>query len=262
MAQGEFSPQSIGGLKLWLRADSGVTHSSGLVSQWVDSIGTVPFSGGTNLPMFASNDPQMNGRPRIRFSSDGINPQYLVKSPANFPAVCGASSFTVVSIARPQLSATSSARYRYLKFDGAGTSGYFLASFTNSLPANNYFSAFRFREPENFLQGKKSNSEAGAGVSPIFSAFTKSGSTSAINQNGLNSQANDVLELPVAFTEIACGSFDISVGIGYETWTLPGIIDIAEILIYDRALGTQEVDALGCYARSKYAITNYIGPCN
>lgn len=67
-----FSPLSLGNLKAWYKADSGVTLNSSTVSQWNDNSGYnnhLKQSTATNQPTFVSSG--VNGLPSISF--DGTN---------------------------------------------------------------------------------------------------------------------------------------------------------------------------------------------
>lgn len=68
-AQGVFSPMKLPGLKLWLRADQGVTIGGGKVTGWNDLSGNANSAAqGTvaNQPVFSATG--LNGRPAIDFS--------------------------------------------------------------------------------------------------------------------------------------------------------------------------------------------------
>src|SRR5262245_16371433 len=65
-------PVMLSGLKLWLRADMGITLNSGNVSAWADQSGSVQdFVQGTANKQPAWSATSMNGRPGITF--DGSN---------------------------------------------------------------------------------------------------------------------------------------------------------------------------------------------
>jgi len=61
----------------------------------------------------------------------------------------------------------------------------------------------------------------------------------------------------------ACPTVNAQVGLMTDS-TAPTseTVDFAEILIYDWSLGASEMNALGCYAKNKYGISNYSGTCN
>ncbi len=96
----------------------------------------------------------------------------------------------------------------------------------------------------------------------MISIFRHLGPGDAVHLNGVESVTQDVNEGAPTFTETSCGTFNISVGISQVATQPDGLIDIAEILIYYRAIGASEIKALGCYARNKYGISNYSGTCN
>ena len=61
-----FSPSSIAGLKLWLRADVGVTQSGGVVSAWADQSGQGNnFAQSTGVLQPPFNSSSIGGRPSV-----------------------------------------------------------------------------------------------------------------------------------------------------------------------------------------------------
>lgn len=67
-----FAPNAVSGLQVWLRADTGVTASSGKVSLWEDQSGSGLHAAqpqGTRQPSLAPTD--LNGKPALRF--DGVD---------------------------------------------------------------------------------------------------------------------------------------------------------------------------------------------
>lgn len=85
-----FSPTDIAGLKLWLKADAGVTLNGSTVSQWDDQSGNgnhASQSTASYQPTFVAN--QLNGKPVLRFdgSNDFLN-GILIESSTKIAIFC------------------------------------------------------------------------------------------------------------------------------------------------------------------------------
>lgn len=64
-----WTPARLAGLALWLRADQGITESSGAVSAWADQSGAGNHSTSTSTTKPTVVADAMNGRPVVRFTA-------------------------------------------------------------------------------------------------------------------------------------------------------------------------------------------------
>ncbi len=64
--------------------------------------------------------------------------------------------------------------------------------------------------------------------------------------------------------DLSCNLFSMQVGIGglVPSGVPFPAMEISEIMLYDWSIGQAEKEQLGCYAKKKYGVTNYTGPCN
>jgi len=232
------SPSSVptSGLRLWLKADAGVTVSGTAVSQWADQSGNNRNAAQTTLsarPVLVTN--ALNGMPALAFNGTG---QFMTFTmPVN-----GLSGMTLILV-----SANSSDR------NGGTTNAANAALFWNETGSwgTVYLSPFQTNAKFRFGTGQDSNLPSFTRPASIGSAFsisvaTKDGATESLHVDG-------VLELLEQgnLSTIAFSQSTGNLGRGYNNNTyFPG--RIAEVLVYDRALSDAERQGVEAYLNARY----------
>lgn len=97
-------------------------------------------------------------------------------------------------------------------------------------------------------------------IDPAIWGFKLSQSTDRVFDNGV---LDVTVANPGSYTG-GCDLFNVQVGLGMSTTPGSGTttLELAEVMVYDRDLSTEELNQLGCYARDRYAIPGYLGTCN
>jgi len=217
------------GLAVWLKADAGVTSSSGSVSQWIDQV-----NGNALIQSTAANQPQyvaadQNGIPGIRF--DGQDD--LSASQSNGLGFTLKSNITVITVG--MTTAPSQIQNSVcLGLYPNGEQGRFMG-YSNSLEAFNY------------------NSGGAAPSSGVFTIETASYNSSlsevAFSQNGISTSVEQVAS---GFGALGPGIYVgaapfLSMNQGWQG-------DISEILVYDHVLSTSELQQVSSYLAGRYGI--------
>jgi glucose/arabinose dehydrogenase len=235
LAQPTFSTT---GLALWLRADLGVTQTGGAVTQWSDqSPNNRPATQGTVLSQPTLVNGVVNGLPVVRF--DGVNDFMTFTLGVN--GLSGMSIFLVAANTVSQTGGSSRAERAALFWnETSGWGTLYLTPFQTEV-------AFRFgtTQPLNWPLFSRPSS---LGSSFSISTAIKDGTTDSLYTNGV-----------LAFSEggklttIAGCSGTGNIGRGYNNNTFYAG-DIAEVIVYDRALTTSERSDVEFYLKSKYGL--------
>jgi hypothetical protein len=226
----------VAGLKLWLRADAGVVSSAGAVSTWRDQSG----SGTDASQATAASQPLLvasavNGRPALRF--DGVNDFLTFGLPLE-----GSSAATLVLV-----SANSAAR------DGGANGVANAPLFWNETApwGTVHLSPFQHVVKYRFGTGQSGNLPTYVRPASVGAAFTlalaqKDGGSEWLYLNG--QLVHSALgKLPTLRGIRPVGNL----GRGYNDNTyFPG--EIAEVLVYTRALTGSERAQVEQYLRDKY----------
>jgi hypothetical protein len=225
-------------LVLWLKGDAGVTAAGANVAEWQDQSGHArhaaqPTVG--NQPMLVSNG--RNGMPVLRF--DGVDDFLTFNLPVN-----GLSEMSLVLVcANSQSRDGGVANVQYAPLfwnESAGWGTVHLSPFQSSVK-------FRFgtTQANNLPQYTR---PASVGSDFTITVAVKSGASEYLYVNG-----SMVLSQGGKLSSIA-GCQDIgNLGRGYNNTFFPG--DIAEVLVYARALTDAERSAVEQHLSSKYALT-------
>jgi len=223
----QFSPKDLQGLALWLKADAGVTLSGSDVIAWADQSGNGRNASAYNNPQLITN--QINGKPVIDFNAS----QYFTSDNQNLNN--NSSIFFVVKSRGDHGIIFSTSDYEGLVF-------------ALTANPNNSFSV----GISNLFEIANDGADNGNNWM-IGSTIRSNNLTSIIYKNG---------------TQVANGDYDTSslnptapLIIGTDAdlnsyWNLDG--QIAEIIIYNRALTISERQKVEAYLNTKYAIYNPI----
>lgn len=225
-----FNPTNISGCQLWLKADAGITKDgSNYVSVWADQSGNgndASQGTGTNQPLWV--DATLNGKPVIRF--DG-NDNYLVTN--DFTLNQPNTVFVVYKVNNTSgQHAIITNKYdnlllgSHLGINATATLVYINAGIYTGIGVNSYIKSF----PTTYFMN-----------SCIFNS-----PNSALYENGTSKASGNVgTDSNNGFT---IGCFRV----GNYAY-LDG--DIAEIIIYNTALGTTDRQTVENYLNYKYNIT-------
>ncbi|HTG45669.1 MAG TPA: LamG-like jellyroll fold domain-containing protein, partial [Verrucomicrobiae bacterium] len=232
----------IPGLALWLRADAGVVASGSAVSQWQDQSGHNAHANqslGASQPSVVAN--AINGLPVIQF--DGGNDFLTFDLP-----VTGLGGMTVCLV-----SANTGDR------TGGATEGENAALFWNESQSWGaiYLSPFQTRVQFRFGTTQAGNlptyvRSSSLGVAYSRTVSIKNGSTDSLYVNGeLAWQESGKLSTITGAQSIG------NLGRGYNNNSFfPG--QIAEVLVYSRALSDAERQDVESYLETKYFVTSQV----
>lgn len=241
-----FSPSNISGLSLWLKADAGVTLSGSNVTAWADQSGN-----GNNATARTGNatlvSSVINGKPVLRFdgASNLITNNFFVhnyNTPITIIAVSKASASTVRGeqpTARYIAGATNNGGYEFGLSYGAydGENPNFANTYGISYAGSSDIESSPMGENEKRIA---STINSGSEISFFLDATLVGTADPAVNWSGGNNST---------------GAFSIgSVVVLDEIDEFFCTCDIAEIIIYNRAVTTPERQQVEAYLNTKYAI--------
>jgi len=221
------------GSVVWLRADQGVTATNSLVSQWGDQSGTnnnAVQSVSADQPALIPND--VNGLPAVRFNATST---YL--DIANNPTInFGSNSFTISYLFSSSLtdSITGHMRKGNSSFDLNGV-GFEFRTQTKLLE----FTVASGNGAPPRLQYTFPSGNQWYNVTVVYNAATL---TATLYVNGTLA-ATQTMGGPYADT------YDLQIGVGRDGY-MDG--DIAEFLVYPRALSSADLTTLATYLKGKY----------
>jgi hypothetical protein len=240
-----FPPSSLGGLSLWLKADAGVTLSGSDVIAWADQSGNENnATARTGNPTFVSS--VINGKPILRFDGTAnlITNDFFAHNydtPITIIAVSKASASTVRGAqptARYIAGVTNNGGYEYgLSYGAYETEN---PNFSNSYGISYVGGA----DIESSAMGENekriaSTINSGSQIS-FFLDGTLVGTADPADQSGGNNST---------------GAFSIGSDVVLnEIDNFFCTCDIAEIIIYNRAITTPERQQVEAYLNQKYAI--------
>lgn len=233
---GGFSPTSIAGCILWLKADAGVTQSGGAVSQWDDQSGEdnhVAQSTAGRKPTYSASDSEFNNLPSISF--DG-----------------GDTLFTANS-----LDYGAQALFLVMKLTA---NGYIFVH--GAVDAADW--CYLFSDMNASSQANYGGNTVGKNLAPSWAATasavsirqrmdgTVAGNRIAINnseQSVSNVGANNDFGSATANQPVSIAADNFSVGgEGFST------MKVAEVILYNNDIASVDRDAVEEYLRDKYAL--------
>lgn len=225
-------PQAAGlsksGLKLWLRADSGVTvDGSSYVTNWNDQSGTGNHgtASGTAKPLLVTNT--LNGQSVLRFDgNDYLSvPDHASLKPAQI---------TVIAVGKQTVN---------------NWSGFAIK--TTSTSWNNGYGMMIL--PGSGLRGFWANHFTNGGTTGNFSQNTNSLLIGSYNLQQVRYWINGTEQTPKAYTSaISHATTPLYIGSQAGSYGVNG--DIAEVLIYDRVLTDSERKEIEGYVYARYAV--------
>jgi hypothetical protein len=238
-----FSVQSVAiadSLRLWLRADRGLTLNGSTVSAWADQSSNnlnATQSTAANQPTFVSSNPTLNGLSSLRFDgtndllNGGLIPRFGNNSLSVFAVTSGGNQNT--TNATMLSSGTATAGWWLTRRASAGRIGVLnnnntLQGATTSLPAAGYnFRLF--------------------GYNKVF------GTSALLKVNGNNEISSTTAAAINGFTNA-----NYQVGAGSGANFLNG--DIAEVMVFTKTLSPEEQAGIEKYLMDKYTKPVNIGP--
>jgi hypothetical protein len=232
------APVPTAGLQLWLRADSGITQSGGAISQWADQSG----SGRHAAQALAARQPQLqasavNGRPALAF--DGVDDFLTFDLPLN-----GLTGMTMMMV-----SANAANR------NGGANGVAYAPLFWNETTRWGTVHLSPFQSAIQFRFGTTQANNLSTYTRPV-SAGSSFGLTTAVKNGSVERlyvQGQLALTATGKLTAIKGIRDTGNIGRGYNDNTyFPG--RIAEILVYNRALGDAERQQLEQYLLAKYFV--------
>lgn len=226
------------GLRAWYRADRGVTKDGGnKISQWSDVSGANRHTSQANAtyqPTWSSS--AINSLPVVSFASGTVLATDLVDLQA------GNADLSVILVLKPSVSQATNAAL--LDLNQAGASGF--AVYQRPGQTNTY--ALEWSPSAGTFSGSAQSVVTAAGSAQIL-GFVKNGAALAVYLNG-NSAASGAVTggMLTPLTALGVGGHRDAPGTDFFAG------DIAEILIYDRALTTMERQQIEAALKEKYAI--------
>lgn len=222
-----FAPSDIAGLKGWWKADALALSDSAAVNPWTDSSG-----GGFDLALYVSapifKTSIVNGKPVVRF--DGAS-NALETTADSIP-----SSYTVFAVAKA--ASISAAAHSIVTFGSTSFSNVILRRDTATL------NFYQLTAPATYANV----AEASGIASGTWNYFTA-------NWDGANIHLwrNGTLKGTSVATTIQTTGSHLGVGFDYQSGAYwDG--DIAEVLVYDSALGTTDRQNVEAYLAAKYGL--------
>jgi hypothetical protein len=229
------SGPALSGLKMWLKADAGTTRNGNTVAQWVDQSGSGSSASQANVsrqPLFVAS--AIGGKPALRF--DGADDYMDFTLPVN-----GLSEMTIVVVnsSSTALDGSIFGSYRSSLYWGDQRSTAIGAVYLTPLSPD-----LQFRFGGTQAYGKYVRPSAlGSGWS--VSTAVKQGGNERLYFN--NTQVSSVTGKPATITGVPSLG---NLGRGFNSVGFIG--QIAEVLVYNRALTDVERQELHTYLKSKY----------
>lgn len=238
-----FSPINVTNLAVWLRADSGVILSGGTVSQWSDGSGNnlhASQSTPANAPSIVTNVALLNNKPALLFdgSNDALNgltiPSIDISSASVFVVTRG-NAQTGVLAGIFNIGTLNNGMWFYRRM------------FTGRLTLiNDYGSNTQILDAPNSMP----NTGFKYG---LFGMVKNFGSESRLYVNSNESAYSSNAALSGVFTN---SNYVLGFGQGYGYYNG----EIAEVIVYKKALNTQERTQVENYLYNKYAPPVSLGP--
>ena len=231
------------GLALWLQSGAGVVLNGAAVTQWSDQSGNNRHATqGTSGNQPTRVNAVLNGLPVVRF--DGVNDFQTFNLPVN--NLTGMSIFLVAANTQNQYGAVHPAHHAALFWDETAAWG---ATYLSPLQGSANFRFGTTQVDNRPLYTRP----ASVGNNFTLTTAIKNGATDALYVNGIR-----VVNEAGKLAGLAGSQSTGNLGRGYQDKFFAG--DLAEVLVYDRALSVVERRELEAYLDSKYALTTPAAP--
>ena len=231
---------------LWLRADAGVQTNGAEVTGWLDQSGLGNHAAqGTpaNRPAFVEN--VLNGEPVVRF--DGVGDNLVVSDHSSLDNTAGLTIFTVVTPSNLSGSPRATVSKRVSSDDNQSYSQFFYSGNTLRTDIDGG-AGDRFASSTVFVNGNTYITEL------VYDGTKAAAQRGVLSVDGSHDVTEDVSSASIP--DYASDLTIATLNSGYGN-TLGG--DIAEIIVYRRALSTNETLSVGRYLEQKYALQSAYG---
>jgi len=213
-----WTPKSIAGLAVWLRADMGVITGTGGVSEWIDQSGNWNSAAQTNSawrPDLNASDSNLNSQPSLTFGASQAMDLALNET---------SSDWTVFSVA--YVSSTSGTRS--IMDDGA--------------------SAMRYRA----VSGNMTSWDGASQVSQTMAVgahaiCARHGASAGMVRVGASSTAGTLAAVAISNPKLGARNANSTA----DNW----LSEIAEHIVYQSALSDTDVQAVMDYLGARYSVT-------
>ena len=245
-ARAQDQPSDIAGLKLWLKADAGVSQAGLGVSQWLDQSGhgnnaaAAQFGG----PEFVDSEPSANNKPTLYFDGSlnvfNIDTRVLADNQEEF---------TVFGVGRPDEDDVGS-----IFSMRSGDDALIQLDQQGGPPGATETGRSRFIVRNSDGQGLNSLGEVGTGYGIYTGTLTAAGTnrTAQVYYNGTPGETVDAdFGGNTTFTSGVQQVGGVLVPPAYQLYWEG---DIAEIIVYDRALDDADLSTVGVYLEDKYGL--------
>ena len=230
-----FCPASLDDLVLWLDASEGITEEDGKVAEWKDLSGKENHATATgdNRPAYSNSDEKLNGKPAVSF--DGID-TWLDAGKEIEPE-----EITMIAVFKPVDFTTN---FQRIISRRDVTEGYMLSFGTGD--DSNRMRTIIATDADDFVRADGSWLDVN---SPYLVVGTW-------DTSDLKMYLNGELDASVTGSGNITYKTDISLGIGGNPGDSAEFFngDIAEIIIFERALGEDERVMVEAYLNEKYDI--------
>jgi len=227
-----FSPTDIAGLIVWVKADTGISQSGGVVTSWADQSGQgndFASSAGAEPTLISS---EINSLPAVDFAGD----KYMTAS-VNYTFT----GQTFLIVFKYSSNASTYGRL-FSQWDENNTNDFELA--------DSYLPFLRFQGQDEIATYANAwfFAESVSDGNAYLAISKHNGSTFTLQINN-GSEVADSSTLNAAIATFAISASN-AYFLGNDTFNSK----VAEILVYSRALNSQELDNLKTYLNGRYAI--------
>ena len=232
-------PDALRGLALWAKADAGITtNAEGRVTRWADQSGRGHDAWPTNAPpTFVASEPGLNNRPVIRFNGSGQKLTVASRILTN-----GIEGCTIIAMAKADIDNNPSivgirtgSGYPFAQLDQDGTGH---LRFIVKNPSGSTANAL--------------SSQIHTGTYGMYAGILQKGPGTTWTNRVYFSKTTPEAEASANFgssPDFASGDQYIG-GLAGSYW----VGDIAEIVIYERALSEVELGLIEAYLASRYKV--------
>jgi PKD repeat protein len=224
------------GLKLWLKADAGITTEGGLVSSWADQSGagnTVVQGTSTYRPSLAENT--LNGHPSVRFSGGNQSLQ------STSLVLTGGTAFSTFAVFR--FNSIPASTYQYTWFNGTDDASKGYGVYMSTLP--------KLRAAWGGSNGAVYNS-----TNSVVDQWYRLSSCFDGTNNRLWTNGAPMGTVAKTGSSLSGVGFCVGNLASGSTKGLRG--DMSEILVYDRALSDSERAGIDAYLLVRWSATSAV----